>query len=297
MSNGPSRDVAKYWFLRSVACSEASLTTQNRGFGAEDACYEQAVHAFSGGFMHRGHACGSLSGAAMAAGCEARRRFDDDGTASVAALTATVGLVEAFTELAGSVDCRELTGASFETIGGRLRYVREGTGRQCGRTFLEWSDQAYQLIDRSLTDFAGQAPADGCANCAVETLRRCASSVGMPERDAVVVAGLAGGIGLRGNVCGALAAGVFALEVATYRRRARRDSKLRGTIEEMFGLRYRGPATELRSSIEDRFGGVLCAEIVGRRFEDVADHAAFIDGGGCDELISTVGEWVAARGR
>jgi hypothetical protein len=269
-----------------------------RGFGAEDPCYEQAVHAFSGGFVHRGHACGSLSGAAMAAGFEARRRFDDDDSASAAALSAAVGLVDAFAELAGSVDCRELTGASFETIGGRLRYVREGTGRQCGRTFLEWSGQAHQVIDRSLEDFAGRAPVDGCANCAVETLRRCASSVGMRARDAVVVAGLAGGIGLHGNVCGALAAGVFALEVARYRRRrkARRDSQLRGWIDELFGIRYRGRATKMRRSVEDRFGSVLCAEIVGRRFEDVADHAAFIDGGGCDEIIATVGEWFGARG-
>jgi hypothetical protein len=299
MGDGPSRQVDAYWFLRCVACSEASMTTQMRGFGTEDSCYEQAIHAFSGGFMHRGDACGLLTGAALAAGCEARRRFDDDDTASSAALAATVGLVGAFLERVGSADCRDMTGASFATIGGRLRYLRTGAARQCGRTLLDWSGQAHRIIDRSLTDSAGRAPVEGRANCAEETLRRCASSVGVPAADSVVVGGLAGGIGLLGNVCGALATGVFALGVARYRRprRVRRDSRLRGSIEEMFGIRYRGPATELRRLVEERFGSALCVGIVGRRFEDEADHAAFIDGGGCEEVIATVAEWVDGRGR
>jgi hypothetical protein len=298
MGDGPSRKVAAYWFLRCVACSEASMTTQMRGFGAEDSCYEQAIHAFSGGFMHRGDACGLLTGAALAAGCEARRRFDDDVTASSSALAAAVALAEAFPELTESADCRDMTGASFGTIGGRIRYLRTGTARQCGRTLLEWCGQAHQLIDHALAESARRGPVAGRTNCAVEALRRSAPSVGMPAADSVIVAGLAGGVGLLGNVCGALAAGVFALEVARYRRRkARRDSRLRGSIEEMFGIRYRGPATMLRRSIEERFGSVLCAEIVGRRFEDVVDHAEFVDGGGCQEVIAAVGDWIGERVR
>lgn len=78
------------------------MTTQMRGFGAEEPVYEQAIHAFSGGFMHRGDACGLLTGAALAAGFEAKRRFGDEGTASAAALHATARLAAALPELAGS---------------------------------------------------------------------------------------------------------------------------------------------------------------------------------------------------
>ncbi len=63
MDEGISRETAKRWWLRCVACSEASVTTQNRGFGFDAPAYEQAMHAFSGGFMHLllAHWCGTGS--------------------------------------------------------------------------------------------------------------------------------------------------------------------------------------------------------------------------------------------
>lgn len=68
MSGSVSRNLAKYWWLRCVACSEASMTTQMRGLGIENSICEQAMPAFSGGFMHLGHAGGLLTGASLAAG-------------------------------------------------------------------------------------------------------------------------------------------------------------------------------------------------------------------------------------
>ena len=86
MDEGISKDLAKHWWLHCIACSEASITTQKRGFGIEEPAYEQALHAFSGGFMHLGHACGLLTGAALAAGFLYLARFDDDDNRSAAAL-------------------------------------------------------------------------------------------------------------------------------------------------------------------------------------------------------------------
>ncbi len=74
--DGISRQQSKYWFLNCIACSEASMTTQMRGFGFEEPSYEQAIHVFSGGFMHLGHACGLLTGAALATGFRARSIFE-----------------------------------------------------------------------------------------------------------------------------------------------------------------------------------------------------------------------------
>ena len=103
-----SRELAKYWWLRCVACSEASMTTQMRGMGIDEAAYEQAIHPFSGGFMHLGHVCGLLSGAVLAAGFAARARFEDDPTRSGAALHAAIRLTQAYPELSSSVDCRDI---------------------------------------------------------------------------------------------------------------------------------------------------------------------------------------------
>ena len=85
VNKGVSRDIAKYWWLQCVACSEAAMTTQMRGFGIEEPEYEEAIHAFSGGFMHLGHICGLLTGAALATGFLARERFDDNETGATAA--------------------------------------------------------------------------------------------------------------------------------------------------------------------------------------------------------------------
>jgi hypothetical protein len=299
VNQGPSREVATTWWLRCVACSEGSMTTQMRGFGLEETAYEQAVHAFSGGFMHRGDACGLLTGAVLAAGFETKRRFGDDGTRTSAALHVAVRLAAALPELAGSVDCRDITDAELITLAGRLRYLQHGTAPRCGRLHLRWGERAHDLIDRSLSELADQPAVSTCANCAVETLRRCASHVGVPAEDTVVVAGLAGGVGLLGNVCGALAAGVFALAVGSSRRagRASRDSRLRGSLQELFGTAYRGAAADLRKSLEAGLGSHLCEEIIGRRFESVADHSAFIEQGGCREVIASVADWVAATTR
>lgn len=271
------------------------MTTQMRGFGVEESTYEQAIHAFSGGFMHRGDACGLLTGAVLAAGFEAKRRFGDDATRSAAALHAAVRLVVALPELSGSINCRDIAETEVFTIGGRLRYLRTGAAPRCGRLHLKWGERAHQLIDRSLTEFAAGEPVRSAANCATETMRRCASVVGMPPGDEVAVAGLAGGIGLLGNVCGALSAGVFALGVQKYghSRGQERDSRLRGSVQELLGAAYRGTATKLRRAVEAGFGSHLCEEIIGRRFVDPADHFAFIEQGGCREVIATVVDGVS----
>ncbi len=295
MSEGISREIARYWWLRCVACSEASMTTQMRGFGINEPAYEQAMHAFSGGFMHLGHACGLLTGAALAAGFAARARFDDDGTRSGAALHAAIQLARAYPELTRSVNCREITEVSLTRLSGRLRYLQQGKGRMCGRLHLKWAPQAQQLIDKALMEFRELRPAGGCANCAVQTLRELESSVGMKAGDSVLVAGFAGGVGLLGNVCGALAAGVFAMSAGHHlaQEQKKRDSRIRGSLEELAGANYRGAATRLRLEFVGQFGSELCIDIIGRRFLDAADHSTFVEQGGCENVTKFVADWTA----
>lgn len=295
MSERLSKDLAKHWWLHCIACSEAAMTTQMRGFGFEESVYEQALHAFSGGFMHLGHACGLLTGAALAAGFLTRTRFDDDETRSVAALHATIQLAKAHIELAGSVDCREITKVSLTKLIGRLRYLQQGKGRLCGHLHLKWAPHAHELIDKTLTEFSKSNPIEGCGNCAVRTLRKMVSSIGMKAEDSLLVAGLAGGVGLLGNVCGALAAGVFALAATKYLGQddKKRDSRVHSALQELTGANYRGPATRLRHTFIDRFGSDLCIQIACRRFQDIADHSTFVEQGGCQEIIEFVTLWVS----
>jgi len=295
MGEGISRDAAKYWWLRCVACSEASLTTQLRGFGICEPAYEQAIHAFSGGFMHRGYACGLLTGTALAAGFVARKRFSDDETRSGAALNAAMQLAEAYPELTKSINCREITETSLTKLRGRLRYFRQGQGRMCGHLHLKWAPRARLVIDRALEQYGEGRQAGSCANCAVRTMRELESSTGMKAKDSALVAGLAGGVGLCGNVCGALATAVFAISTGYQSRgdQKKRDSRLRGSLEELVGAEYRGAATQLRLEFVRRFGSELCVDIIGRNFHDAADHSTFVERGGCELVTKFVADWAA----
>lgn len=156
MSEAVSKEIAKHWWLQCAAYAEASVTTQLRGFGFEEPGYEQVLHSFSGGFMHLGHACGLLTGAAIAPGFLARARFDDHETRARAALYATAQLARAYPEFAGLVDCREITGMSLTSQSRRLRYLKEGKGRMCGRLHLKWTPQAHELIEAALTESMGK---------------------------------------------------------------------------------------------------------------------------------------------
>ena len=297
MTETISREMAKHWWLECVACSEAAMTTQMRGFGLEEPVYEQATHPLSGGFMHLGHACGLLTGAALAAGFVAKAHLADPETRATATLYTTIQLAQAYPEWAGAVDCREITELSFAKLSDRLRYLQQGKGRMCGRLHLKWAPQAQQVIEQSLARFEADRPAGRCANCAVKAMQKMAASTGMAAEEATLVAGLAGGIGLLGNVCGVLAAGIYALSIAQYRKQAapKRDSRLRGSLQELAGADSRGSVSRLRRAFSDRFAGELCSQIARRRFQSIEDHAAFVEQGGCREVIDFVAAWVEDR--
>lgn len=287
-----SRKLAKYWWLRCVACSEASMTTQMRGFGFEKPVYEQAIHAFSGGFMHQGHASGLLTGAVLAAGFVAQPRFKDDKSKSGAILHTAVKLAREYPEHCGFINCREITEKDLTKLSGRISYFREGLGKMCGRLHLKWAPRAQELIERSLMNYE---PKKSCSNCATRTMQGLRVSSSLETLEPTLMAGFAGGIGLSGNVCAALAAGVYTMTTnyQLSRRKKKRDSRFRGSFEELIGNNYRGSLTSIRLEFTEHFGSVLCLDILDRRFKNVEDHASFVDQGGCENVINFVSNWVA----
>ena len=295
MSEEITRETAKYWWLRCVACSEASMTTQMRGFGYKEPVYEQAIHPFSGGFMHQGHATGLLTGAVMAAGFVVRERFSDDAIRSGATLHAAIHLAKPFPKYSESVNCQEITGTDLTTLRGRFRYFKEGQGRTCGRLHLKWAPRAHHLIDTSLMEYWESKPEGSRANCAVRSMQELEARTGQNTGISTSIAGFAGGVGLSGNVCGALVAGVYWLAVIQQlgRKRKKRDSRIRGSVEELFGITYWGDLTRLRLAFVKQFGSELCIDIIGRHFNDAADHGLFVEQDGCMSITKFIADWVA----
>ena len=96
------------------------------------------------------------------------------------------------------------------------------------------------------------------------------------ELQATMAAGFAGGIGLSGGACGALGAAIWLLGIKG--REAGLKRKVINKQVEALTERFLK-----RADYE-----VECSEIVGRTFEGVDDHAAYVRGGGCAELIDAL---------
>jgi hypothetical protein len=96
----------------------------------------------------------------------------------------------------------------------------------------------------------------------------------------VMAAGFAGGIGLSGGGCGALAAAIWIIGMNLLKEGATKlDFKIPRALEAV-----------------DRFLACTrhefeCSTICGRRFESIDDHAAYLREGGCLPII----EALAAR--
>ena len=99
-----------------------------------------------------------------------------------------------------------------------------------------------------------------------------AKNMGLSDKQSVMAAGLAGGIGLSGGACGALGAIIWikGLETGEDQKLGFNDPASLELIERFL----------VNSDYEFE-----CSEIVGRKFENVADHANHVGCGGCKRII------------
>jgi hypothetical protein len=93
----------------------------------------------------------------------------------------------------------------------------------------------------------------------------------------VMAAGFAGGIGLSGGACGALGAAIWIIG-------------MNGSKERVGKIDFKDPRA---LDAIDRFLKCTdyefeCSEIVGRRFENIDDHAGYLRDGGCSKIIEVL---------
>ena len=101
--------------------------------------------------------------------------------------------------------------------------------------------------------------------------------MGASDAHAVMAAGLAGGIGLSGLACGALAAALWLQGVNSLQQGAARlDFKHPAGLETI---------DRFLKSADYEFE---CSKIVGRKFESVEDHARHVRDGGCAHILEAL---------
>lgn len=236
---------------------------------------ENASVPLAGGIM-LGHQCGMIWGAALAAGAQAYRVLGPGPQAEAAAVLAAQRVVESYRSVNKHINCRQVTELDMTRPSTRMmiRFILKGGIRKCFGGTARYAPLAFDDITAVLSDGQIEAP-----SAPVSCAALLAQKKGASEMHQVMAAGFAGGIGLCGGACGALGAAVWLVTMSRLKEGARK-------------LDFMNPEPKILEAVErfkqasgDEFE---CSKIVGRRFEDVEDHAAYLREGGCSEIIGAL---------
>ncbi|HOT45474.1 MAG TPA: C-GCAxxG-C-C family protein [Spirochaetota bacterium] len=274
MKNAES-DIKKE-FMKKGSCSQALCFFLDREFGCRKEPGERAADPLAGGVLLQGHQCGMLWGSSLAVGAESFRRFSDRGRATAAAVSATAHLMKSYSGRTGSVNCRDVCGHDFtnkiELFAFMMKFILH-INRDCLDLADKWVPEAIRSASEGLS--AASTYAQEPVSCASVLAKK----MGAGDEEAAMVAGFAGGLGLSGNGCGALAAAVWLKSLAWCRENPGKSSYNNPYAKKMLKSFFKKVGTEMS-----------CRTITGQRFETLDAHTKFIRNGGCEQLINVLAE-------
>ena len=264
---------AKRAFLKKGTCSRTFFYILNREFGHPKDNEEQAADYLAGGILQSGYQCGMLWGASLAVGAESYRRFNNQSVATGMAIKATQNVLDSFIQAANSPDCGEITNTDWKRKYSILKFLVTGKMVTCFKLAGKWAPDAVQAANDGLSQSVADLPATSLS-CASEVVKR----MGGTDEEMVIVAGLAGGIGLSGNACGALGAAIWMNSLQRIK-----DGTFKSSLTD--------PESEkiLNVFLEVSNYEMECNKICGKQFESVEEHTEYIKSGGCKKLIETLG--------
>lgn len=262
-------------FMKKGACSNTLFFLINREFGHTRLPEESASDPLAGGLNATGHQCGMLWGASLAAGAESFCRFGQSGRATAMAIKVTQHQMKSFITRTRSADCRDIIGCDLTTKAGmrKLMFKTISCGfiySKCFNLAKKWVPEAFEATLEGLSTESADIPANA-VSCASETVIK----MGASKEQSAMVAGFAGGMGLSGNACGALAAAIWYNTLEWCKKNPGKFAYANPVANEM-----------LREFKEITGGEMLCEKICGKRFNTVEEHTDFIKNGGCSKLIS-----------
>ena len=220
--------------------------------------------------MH-GYQCGMIWGAALAAGAQAYRMFGKGPQAEARTIIAANRIVESFRTRNKHINCSEITGIDLSAPNPRAiaRFIlKSGLTGSCFGMAARYAPAAFDEIKASFSaddDKALPAP----VSCSVVLARR----MGASDVHTAMVAGFAGGVGLSGGAFGALGAVIWILGMNILKDGGTLGLTVPGIDETI---------ERFKNSTNNEFE---CSKIVGRKFENVTDHASYLRSGGCSALI------------
>jgi hypothetical protein len=232
----------------------------------------------AGGLMNHGYQCGMIWGATLAAGAQSYRRHGPGPQAETEAVVAAQRLVESFRARNKHIDCSDITDVVWKPSSKRqlaldvFKFLIKGGPVGCFRMAAKYAPVAFSEINSALLETHIEAP-----SAPVSCASMLAQKMGLSEMHAVMAAGFAGGIGLCGGACGALGAAIWIIGMNSIKERKGKVVYKNPTALEAIDRFLKSSDYELE-----------CSEIVGRKFENVGDHAGYLRDGGCSELIEVL---------
>lgn len=255
------------------------MSVVDDSFGYAYTLEEKSTMPLAGGVASHGYQCGLLWGGALAAGARAYHEFGPGPQAETGAIIASQKLVETFqARTKNEIDCSEITHLNFQDknpVVPILKFFMKGGPIVCFSMAARYIPEAFDDIKDVFFKDDEQIESEALPVSCTAVL---AKKMGVSEAQVVMAAGLAGGIGLSGGGCGALGAAIW---IGGLKGRER--------IENLsYADTWIGELIEkfLKSS-DYTFE---CAEIAGRKFESVEDHAEYVRQGGCAKIIEALAE-------
>lgn len=235
---------------------------------------EQAAMPLAGGIMQHGYQCGMIWGATLAAGAQAYRLLGPGPRAETGAIIAAQSLVESFRAQNNNINCLEITeiDKSSSTMQMITYFFIKGGTISCMRMAVRYAPVAFDKINSALSAKNIEAPSPPVSCSAM-----LAQKMGVSDMHTVMTAGFAGGIGLSGGACGALGAAIWIIGMNSIKEGAGKIDFMNPKATDAIGRFIKCTDFEFE-----------CSKIVGRRFEDVDDHAAYVRGGGCSKIIEAL---------
>jgi hypothetical protein len=272
IQSGKVKLKAKRTFMKKGTCSRTFFYLLNREFGHPMEEEEKALDPLAGGILQQGYQCGMLWGASMAVGAEAHRRNDHPDRATGAAILATQHVMLSFVNRAQSAECEDITELDFASKKSLLRFVLTGKFVHCFKLAGKWAPEALEAAIEGLA-LEGQDLPDKSLSCASEVVRK----MGGTAQEMMLVAGFAGGLGLSGSGCGALAAAVWMNALVHNRKATGKSASFDPATDPTLKVFYEETDYELQ-----------CDKICGQRFETLEEHTEFVKNGGCAKLMDAL---------
>ncbi|MFC1784103.1 C-GCAxxG-C-C family (seleno)protein [Candidatus Neomarinimicrobiota bacterium] len=172
------------------------------------------------------------------------------------------------------MDCGDITETDFGNNWSFAKYMFSGKFYGCFKLADKWAPEAIESAKEGLQqpiELKQQSP----ISCATEVVKKMEGS----QEESVMVAGFAGGLGLSGNACGALAATIWKTILELIKKDEWKPSFKDPVSEKIIERFYE--ATDYKME---------CHEICGKRFNTVDEHSEYIKNGGCDSLINVLAQ-------